>query len=175
MKSPRKRLEKVGRDGFSVIELLVVVVIMTAILAASIPAIRGHTETIKLQRTSTDIAGTFKLARQRAVATNNDVVVVFDSNNGTYLAFEDADGDGVQDADETVTGPHSVPKRISIADVSFSGETVTFGPGGSATETGSVVVYNSRARALRIDLMAATGLVYISDVYEYEGTVARGE
>lgn len=175
MESPRKRSERVGDAGFSIIELLVVVVIMTAILAASIPAIRGHTETIKLQRTSTDIAGTLKLARQRAVATNNDVIVVFDSNNGTYLAFEDTDGDGSQDANETVTGPHSVPKKISIGSVSFAGETVSFGPGGSATETGSVVVYNSRARALRIDLMAATGLVYISDVYEYEGMVVRGE
>jgi Tfp pilus assembly protein FimT len=175
MKSLRKRRERVAEGGFSIIELLVVVVIMTAILAASIPAIRGHTETVKLQKASTDIAGTFKLARQRAVATSNDVIVVFDSNTGSYRAFEDADGDGIQDAGETVAGPYSVPKRIAMGSVSFTNGKVTFEPGGSATETGSVVIFNSRARALRIDLMAATGLVYISDVYEYESMVGRGE
>jgi Tfp pilus assembly protein FimT len=154
---------------------MVVVIILTALLAASGPGLVRHTETLRLREASNNVAGTLKLARQRAVATNNDVVAVFDSENGTYLVFEDADGDGFQDSDEPVTGPYDMPKRISMGAVSFTGEKVTFGPGGSATETGSVVIFNSRDRALRIDLMAATGLVYISDVYEYEGQVVRGE
>jgi Tfp pilus assembly protein FimT len=175
MKPLGKRWQVVAESGFSVIELMVVVIILTAILAASVPGLVRHTETLRLREASNNVAGTLKLARQRAVATNNDVVAVFDSENGTYLVFEDADGDGFQDSDEPVTGPYDMPKRISMGAVSFTGEKVTFGPGGSATETGSVVIFNSRDRALRIDLMAATGLVYISDVYEYEGQVVRGE
>lgn len=151
--------------GFSLIELLVVVVIMTGILAASIPALRQHTESINLKNASEAIAGTLKLARQRSVATNNDVVVVFDTDNGTFYIFEDADGDGSYDAEETRSGSYSVPRRVTIGSVSFANDKVTFNPLGSASETGSVILVNSRHRAKRVDLTAATGLVYVSDVY----------
>jgi prepilin-type N-terminal cleavage/methylation domain-containing protein len=155
--------------GFSLIELLVVVAIMTTMLAASIPALRGHTESVNLVRGSQAVAGTLKLARQRAVTTLNDVVVVFDTSTGTYYAFEDADGDGIYDNGETRSGTYEVPRRVTIQDVSFTGSKVTFNALGSASETGSVVLLNTRDRAKRIDLTAATGLVYVSDVYAYEG------
>jgi type II secretion system protein H len=169
MKAPGRSRRWAGSAGFSVIELMVVVVIMAAVLAASIPALRQHTDTVNLRKASDDIAGTFKLARQRAVATNTDVVVVFDSAGGTFYAFEDTDGDGVYDAGETRTGTYGVPKKVTMNSVSFTSEQVTFAPRGNAGETGSVELVNSRSKAIRVDLTAATGLVYISDIYSYEG------
>jgi type II secretion system protein H len=173
MKSFKKR--RAGERGFSIIELLVVVVIMTAVLAASIPALRGHAETVSLRKASTDIAGTLKLARQRSVAVNRDVIVVFDEVDDSYYLFEDTDGDGTFDSGETQAGPYDLPKRVVLADVSFASDEVTFRPGGSASETGSIIVVNSRDRGLQIDLMATTGLVYISDIFQYEGELARGD
>jgi type II secretion system protein H len=161
-----------GEAGFSLIELMVVVVIMTIVLAASIPALRQHTETINLTKGSREVESSLKLARTRAVSTNNSVVVVFDTGAGTYLLFEDADDDGIQDAGETASGPFEVPKKVVMGSVSFARNTVTFTPDGAASETGSVVLVNTRYLAQRIDLTAATGLVYVSDVYHYEGELA---
>lgn len=155
--------------GFSIIELMVVVVIMTIVLAASIPALRQHTETINLTKGTRGMGSSLKLARARAVSTNNSVVVVFDTDNSTYLLFEDADDDGTQDAGETSSGPFEVPNRIAIESVSFARNTVTFTPNGAASETGSVVLVNTKNLAQRLDLTAATGLVYVSDVYQYDG------
>jgi type II secretion system protein H len=155
--------------GFSLIELMVVVVIMTIVLAASIPALRQHTETVNLTKGSREVESSLKLARTRAVSTNNPVVVVFDTDAGTYLLFEDTDEDGNQDAGETGSGPFEVPHKVAIGSVSFARNEVTFTPNGAASETGSVVLVNTRNLAQRIDLTAATGLVYVSDVYQYEG------
>ena len=155
--------------GFSVIELMVVVVIMGIVLAASIPALRQHTETINLTKGSREVESSLKLARTRAVSTNNSVVVVFDTDASTYSLFEDVDDDGTQDAGETGSGPFEAPNKIVIESVSFARNTVTFTPNGAASETGSVVLLNTKNLAQRIDLTAATGLVYVSDVYHYDG------
>jgi type II secretion system protein H len=155
--------------GFSIIELMVVVVIMTIVLAASIPALRQHKETVNLTKGSREVESSLKLARTRAVSTNNSVVVVFDTDAGTYLLFEDVDDDGNQDSGETSSGPFEVPDQVAIGDVSFARNTVTFTPSGAASETGSVVLVNTRNLAQRIDLTAATGLVYVSDVYQFDG------
>jgi len=155
--------------GFSIIELMVVVVIMTIVLAASVPALRKHEETVNLTSGSRELESSLKLARTRAVSTNNSVVVVFDTDAGTYLTFEDRDGDGTQDAGETSSGPFEVPKKVAIGSVSFARNSVTFTPSGAASETGSVVLVNTRNLAQRIDLTAATGLTYVSDVYQYDG------
>jgi type II secretion system protein H len=154
--------------GFSIIELMVVVVIMTIVLAASIPALRQHTETVNLTKGSREVESSLKLARTRAVSTNTPVVVVFDTNANTYLLFEDEDGDGTHDSAETMSGPFEVPKKVALGSVSFGRNTVTFVPSGAASETGSVVLVNTKNLAQRIDLTAATGLVYVSDVYQYE-------
>lgn len=155
--------------GFSIIELMVVVVIMGIVLAASVPALRQHTETVNLTKGSREVESSLKLARTRSVSTNRSVVVVFDTDAGTYLLFEDTDDDGNQDAGETSSGPFDVPKKVAIGSVSFARNTVTFTPSGAASETGSVVLVNTRNLAQRIDLTAATGLTYVSDVYQYDG------
>jgi type II secretion system protein H len=157
--------------GFSVIELMVVVVIMAIVLAASIPALRQHQENVNLTKGSRELESSLKLARTRSVSTNNPVVVVFDTDAGTYLLFEDADDDGTQDAGETGSGPFEVPDKVTIGSVSFASNAVTFTPDGAASETGSVVLVNTRSLAQRIDLTAATGLTYVSDVYECEGEI----
>ena len=68
-----------------------------------------------------------------------------------------------------MSGPYDVPKGVALAEVGFDSERVAFGPRGSASESESVVLTNSRALAQRVEVTAATGLVYISEIYEYDG------
>ncbi len=156
------------QGGFSVIELMVVVMIMALILAATLPGVRRHTSSVTLVQASEGVAGTLKLARQRAVATALPVVVVFNEDDGTYLLFEDADGDGVCDAGETQAGPYNLPGGLSFADINFDEDDVVFSATGSADESGDVVIVNSNNRAERIIVNAPTGLIYVSDIFAYE-------
>jgi type II secretion system protein H len=170
--SPNKDVRN-REAGFSIVELMVVVVIMTIVLAASIPALRQHSENLNLTKGATEVEGTLKLARARAVSSNRPVVVVFDVNDGTYFLFQDDNGDGNHDSGETQSGVYEMPNKVTLGTVSFARNTVTFEPSGAASETGSVELVNTRHLAQRVDLTAATGLVYVSDVYEYEGGLAR--
>jgi len=158
---------KIKREaGFSAIELMVVVVIMGIVFAASIPSFRKHTTSLNLVKGASKVAATLKLARTRAVATNDPIVVEFDTDAGTYFLFQDTDEDGTFDAGETSAGPYDMPNDTSINSVSFTNATITFNPNGSASETGNVVVASSLDLAKRVDVTAPTGLVYVSDIYD---------
>jgi type II secretion system protein H len=153
--------------GFSMIELLVVIVIMGVLLAAALPSMRSHTGTIKLKEAADEVAGTLKLARQRAVATNGDVVVQFGAGSSNYYLFDDGNGNGVRDGSETMSGPYDIPKGIALAQCGFSQRRVTFAAQGSASESQAVIFVNAQANAQRVDVSAGTGLVYVSDMYHY--------
>ncbi len=168
MSSMPIRLPARNEKGFSVIELMVVVMIMALILAASLPALRRHTGSVTLVQASEGIAGTLRLARQRAVSTALPVVVVFNEEAGTYYLFQDSDGDGVLDAGETQAGPYDLPNGILFADIDLDGDDISFGATGSADESGNLVIVNRDNRAQRIIVNAPTGLVYVSDIFVYE-------
>ena len=166
MSSAEAKLKMKREAGFSIIELMVVAVIMAIIFAASIPSLRSHTASVNLTKGASMVASTLKLARTRAVATNVPVVVQFNGDAGTYLVFQDDDGDGTLDDGETSSGPYKMPSSTSINEVSFTNSSVTFAPNGAASETGNVVLANYKDLAKRVDVTAPTGLVYISDIYD---------
>jgi prepilin-type N-terminal cleavage/methylation domain-containing protein len=157
------------QSGFSIIELLVVVVIVTVLLAAGLPAMQKHTGTSKLIQATDEVSSTLKLARQRAVATSGTVVVQFDKRESRFYLFDDENGNGARDGNETMAGPYNVPKGVALAEVGFANSRVAFGPLGGASESKAVVLVNARADAQRVDVTGATGLIYVSGIYQYEG------
>jgi prepilin-type N-terminal cleavage/methylation domain-containing protein len=156
-----------GQAGFSMIELLVVIAIAAILLGAALPAMHKYTGTAKLLGTSDEIASTLKLARQRAVSTDGFVVVQFDVNNDRYYLFDDLNQNGSRDGDETMAGPYKISSGVDLVEVDFRNNRVRFGASGAASEAGGVVVMNSRRAAQRIDVASATGLIYVSEIYNY--------
>lgn len=158
--------------GFSMIELLVVIAIAGILLGAALPAMHRYTGTAKLLGASDEIAGTLKMARQRAVATNGFVVVQFDINNERYYLFDDENQNGSRDGDETMAGPYTLSKGVDLVQVGFQNSRVQFGSSGAASgqsgaDGGGVVIVNSRRAAQRIDITPATGLIYVSEIFNY--------
>lgn len=156
--------------GFTMIELLVVGAIFTIILAFSLPAFNKSRKTAKLMNATREVSSTMKLARSRAVASSNPVIVEFDADAGTFRAFEDSDGDAIHDTGEIMIGPYELPGSVSFTDVGFADSKVTFTGSGAASETQSLVLLACSGHALRVDVSAPTGLVYISEIYSYEGS-----
>lgn len=154
--------------GFSMIELLVVAAVLTVILAFSLPAFNKSRKTAKLMNATREVSSTMKLARSRAVASSKPVIVEFDGDAGTFKAFEDADGDSAYDIGEVMIGPYELPSTVSFTDIGFTNDRITFIGSGAASETQSLVLLACSGHALRVDVSAPTGLVYISDVFAYE-------
>ncbi len=168
MKTRASKPDLGSERGFTMVEILVVAAVFAMVLAFSLPALKNSSKTARLMNAAREVSSTMKLARARAVATANAVIVEFDADAGTFQAFEDADGDSTWDAGEVKIGPYELPSDIRFMDVGFAGGKVTFTASGAASETQSLVLLACTGHAQRVNVSAPTGLVYVSQVYGYE-------
>jgi prepilin-type N-terminal cleavage/methylation domain-containing protein len=96
------------KRGFTVIELMVVLAIVTALVVIGAPFMSGVARDIRLKGATRSIAGAVTLARAQAIRTRTNHVVMFgttpdgDPLPSAALVLADADGDGEIDAGEAV-------------------------------------------------------------------------
>jgi hypothetical protein len=95
-------------------------------------------------------------------------VVQFDLDEADFYIFDDPNENGVRDDAETMAGPYCIPNGVALASVGFANARVAFGPGGAASESQSVILSNASANAQRVEVIAASGLVYVSQIYRLE-------
>ncbi len=78
-------------DGFSLIEILLVVVILGVIVTMTIPNFHGSFQGLQLKRSIEKIAQLLRYAQSRSILKNRCHRVVFDSKKRSYW-LEEADG-----------------------------------------------------------------------------------
>jgi prepilin-type N-terminal cleavage/methylation domain-containing protein len=80
--------------GFSLLELLIVVVIALVVAVIAIPRLMTSTEAFKLRSTASSVSGLVQKARMLAVARNALVPVLTTGSGSNIYAFVDADNSG---------------------------------------------------------------------------------
>src|SRR3990172_13433210 len=93
--------------GFTLVELLVAIAIVTFIASLGIPQIIQFGSNYQVKSAATDLLQNMKLARAMAIKESRDYLIVFDTNNNRYYVGHDGDGDDSLDDDEDTfgTGP----------------------------------------------------------------------
>ncbi len=81
-------------QGFSLIELLMVVVVIGLIGTVATPTFRGYMQTQRLHAASRDLVTNLRLARLRSVSERNPWVIMFLIGRRQYLMFADNGGGG---------------------------------------------------------------------------------
>ncbi len=75
-------------QGFTVLELIIVVAIMALAAAVAIPSINSYLVTYNLKASARNLAGTFQKARSEALANRTDCTISFNSSvDGTNYDF----------------------------------------------------------------------------------------
>jgi prepilin-type N-terminal cleavage/methylation domain-containing protein len=120
--------------GFSLIELMVVVVVFGLLIGFSIPNYQSYAQTQRLRGTSENLVQTINLQRSRAMATGQDVVINF--NTGTPAGWT------VMSANRQ--NQMALPNGISYA--SANPASLTLQSTGQVNSSGLVVFQNRSGR-----------------------------
>jgi len=144
---------------------MVTLVIMAITAAVSIPAFRLMAAGNTLAGGAERLAGNFRLARQMAVSQGVPYIVAWDEAARQVRIVRDEDNDGDPDVGEAIQGPFTLPGRISIANpdtLGFTDDHVSLLANGSASESGSLVLSDTRGDTRNVVLLAPTGQVRIN-------------
>lgn len=144
--------------GFTLLELLVVMVILAAVVGLVVPRFGAALPGVELKGAARDVASALRYARGRAIATRSDIAVVFDVDAATYRI----EGAGADERERSLG--RNVSARLVTGRSELRGESVgaiSFFPDGSST--GGRVTLRSGERVFEVDVQWLTGRVSILD------------
>lgn len=153
--------------GFTLIELMTVVVVVGLVLAIGVPSTANFRQSLALRSLRTQIGTDLRMARQLAVTRRAPVYVRFGNGTTTtnvvaYQIHVDSDNDRIVDSNERLI-PRTVPSRTRFANVSLSPvDTLVFDISGilfPGTAGGTLIMRNDKNKRDTLWVSAA-GLVY---------------
>lgn len=114
------------KNGFTLLELMVVIAVFSILSAIAIPNMIGWTANRRIQSAANELNAVFQLARQRALRENADVVVLIDLANDSCEVFVDnGQGGGVannqtRDGGETRLDLVRMPAGVDMYNSTFA-------------------------------------------------------
>jgi prepilin-type N-terminal cleavage/methylation domain-containing protein len=167
--SDRSPAPKPDRSGFSIIELLLVIIIIGIVAAVAVPSIKPVIENIRLVTTANAIKNKLYIAKTRALG--DPLVhcgVVFDtvSKPNTIQAFLDNGtpaGNNIYDplSDRIFMAPYVLPSTIKLkVSGTVNPNVVIFRGDGSAKIPGlTLTITNARNKSKHITVLPSTGRI----------------
>jgi Tfp pilus assembly protein FimT len=144
------------------VEVMVVIAIMGISMLAALPSFHGYLLSNRVNDTAREVSGRLRFARQSAVAEGIPRIVAWDFEAGSYMIVRDSNADGQAQDGEPRLGPYTVADGLDLtskAGEGFTADQIVFGPNGTASETGTVVLANQAGFSLELTVLAPTGMV----------------
>ena len=135
------------RSGFTLVELLLVMVILATIAALSTPALRGFNRSRLLPNTAQELVNTLRWCQIQAIREGVTYRLNLDTQGGTWSVTKD---DGTElnftavETDfipEVYTLPQGISISTDITQTKDGGEYVSFSPGGRC-EMGTITLHS---------------------------------
>ncbi len=143
-----------NKNGFSLLEIMLVIAIITVISTVAVPGYRSWLPKYRLGSASRDILSVFQQSRIRAIRENATAVVLFDPDGdgnlgGNYIAFiDDGTGGGtaenwVADGGEQIFVSAVMPADVRMSASTFTGNRTRFNGRGLPGSIGTITLTNS--------------------------------
>lgn len=144
----------IGRDGFTLIEILVVLAIITVMLGVGIPFLRGSSQRMRLKSALRGAIGLFNYARMEAISRRKWTKIGLDSSSCLTVSLREDQGQW-----SSLDKRYCLPKGIDA--VWQGGNEVVFFPSGEAQSRVCLKVSNDMGKARDICVSALSGKVSI--------------
>ena len=152
-----------NKKGFTVIELTIVLSILGIISVIAMPSYLGWLPRHELKTSVRRIYDDMNMAKFRAVKTNEDIGIEFNTSNENYRIFIDTDKDQDFDSGETVLSTGTLENGVDITASTFTDNTYGFNSRGmSAGTTGDVHLTNGSGLLLGVRVNTAGHITRIS-------------
>ena len=129
-----------SRRGFSLLELLVVLVVLSITAAAAVPAFLSDSLATPEQKTATALASVLSQARDAARESGAPATVTISPSDGRYWLIT---------RDSTATGVLPLPGTVSLVGPNADRFECRFNPTGTATPL-TITVRGARSVAVRV-------------------------
>ncbi|HSB07951.1 MAG TPA: hypothetical protein VLM38_00455 [Blastocatellia bacterium] len=146
-----------GEDGKSLVEIAIVVMIISVVIAFALPAVANSIRLYNLRSACERVAERLAGGRALAMAKNRNVTIAFATGESGAVTqygydFSPVNDQGTSDPQDDVATPDGTPDAIDPLDETQSyfvetppaGMNVTFSAGGKTLANGKGVTYTSR-------------------------------
>ena len=161
--SDKKRLSS-DQDGFTLLELIVVTLIIALILGVSFPSLERGSSILNLQTASRDVLNTFRFAREKAVSEQTTMLLIVDRGE-RRLELANVLGEPMR--------AYTLPKGVNIQRMMRAGNevkdevmTVRFAPNGNLENVGIRLATDSGSRRMQIISDPLGGGARVEPVWE---------
>jgi len=160
------------RNGFTLIDLLTVVVIIGTLVVVVVPAFAEMRRRMALRAASSELRTVFHHARMRAISRGRNCGLKFASSGGEwqFAIYDDGDGDGIRNddiakgIDRMAAPPRVVLRESGIVTIGLLGENIKDPDGDPLPPTKGPVHFNSSTICSFSPMGESTpGSVYITD------------
>jgi len=157
-------IERRHNDGFSLVELMVVIVIFGIMTAVALPGFNKFMRSLDLNNQVQVTASMLRVARQRAITENNTYRIWYDWFARDFGWWDDDNSDFVFVWGEKFTMPQSKAAWIAVAQSGGNPMTsfwTTFSPDGSASQSFTLIFTNSDGYSRSLSVIRPTGMVTV--------------
>jgi prepilin-type N-terminal cleavage/methylation domain-containing protein len=161
LRGTRSRAEKNRLSGFTMIELMIIIVIIGIAAAMAVPSFFRSMPRIETRSAARGILNYVRLARSRAVSERCQFGVYIDVNGGQYVLFKDTINppqETYNEGDSVVAGPLIIDPDVFLSRSTFTNDCVVFLPTGGASESGVYTVSSADTSvSYTVSVLGSTG------------------
>jgi|GEM_PF-2912111 prepilin-type N-terminal cleavage/methylation domain-containing protein len=144
-----------NNKAFTLIELMVVIIIMGAIAAFSVPNVIRTIPATRLRSSADDLRGKLMIARVKAISEGVPYIAQFTGDGGGFTIIKDLNSNDAIDNGEPASNYIFERGITSDSIPTGSPSIVVFSPRGEATISGSIRLTNTRDEKARVHVVTS--------------------